>query len=77
MEHEVLASVRADLIDEYLIAVQVGSDEEPEYEWASFTRRPAKALDGGKRYQVLLEDMRLVVADFIDLDLEDKIGSIG
>lgn len=71
MEHKVVASVRADLIDEYMIAVQIGSDVQPKFEWATFTRRPARSFGDGDRYQVLLEDGRVVIADSIDLDFEE------
>jgi hypothetical protein len=71
MEHKVLASVRADLIDEYLIGVQIGSDVNPTFEWATFSRRPARSFGDGDRYQVLLEDGRVVIADSVDLDFEE------
>lgn len=71
MEHKVLASVRADLIEDYLIAVQIGTDNNPSFEWATFTRRPARSFGDGDRYQVLLEDGRVVIADSIDLDFEE------
>lgn len=74
MESKLLASVRADLIDEYLIGVQIGTDSDPAFEWATFSKRPARAMDDedDARYQVLLEDGRVVIADSIDLDFEKE-----
>lgn len=70
MEHQTLASVRSDLRAEGLeIAVAIVDDI---YEWATFTRRPARvhsAVDS--LYQVLLEDGRVVIADSIDLEFEE------
>ena len=70
MEHQTLASVRSDLRAEGLeIAVAIVDDI---YEWATFTRRPARVLSEQQddRYLVLLEDGRVVTADSIDLEFE-------
>lgn len=64
------ASVRKDLREaDWLIAVEVTTDK---YEWATFTDRPAKVFseDEDFRYQVVLEDGRVVIADSIDLEFE-------
>ncbi len=64
------ASVRQDLRDkDLLISVEIDHDTN---EWVTFTNRPAQVLSETEdhRYQVLLEDGRVVTADSIDLEFE-------